>query len=509
MRNKKYKNAVILYVEDEELLREITLETIKRVAKKVIVAQNGEEGLILYKKFLPDIVITDINMPKMDGLEMAKEIRDINSSQSIIFLTAYTNSEYMLKALDLQADGYITKPVNKKYLQERINMISENIKLKEDLQIRNKVIDDSIMYTETDLDGIITYVSSYFEEISGYSKDELIGKKHNIIKHPDTPSDIFVELWETITKEQRWEGLLKNQKKDGSVFVAKTSIAPLYGLDGSLIGYNASRQDVTELYNAQIFLMEKLGRSNKDFENQSKMLQAQAKNAAMGEMISMIAHQWRQPLTALSANCLRMTAKKQLIGLDENDVDMFVANTEKLLDNMQSTMEFFLNFFRVNDVSNFVTLKNAAYDAFILLEAYFKKYQVVLEVDYDGLDDEMKLNASKVQINQIIMNLYKNSIDQFVSQKSKNPKIKVCFKKLDDDKMMITVCDNGGGIPEEILPKVFDSYFTTKEANKGGTGIGLYICKTIVEDGLQGAIEVKNCDDGVCFEIVLNMFKMK
>ena len=117
----KYKNiATILYVEDEDGVRKGFTRALSRYAKKVYEASNGEEGLTMYKQYLPDIVVTDIKMPKMNGIMMSKAIKKINPNQSIIITSAHSESNYLLEAISLQLSGYLLKPVDKKLLKEKV-----------------------------------------------------------------------------------------------------------------------------------------------------------------------------------------------------------------------------------------------------------------------------------------------------------------------------------------------------------------------------------------------------
>jgi YesN/AraC family two-component response regulator len=120
MNNNFSKNITLLYVEDENSIREFLATRLKKVVKEVFVAANGEEGLELFKKHKPDLVITDITMPKMDGIEMSKKIRDIDPDVPITMLTAHDNSNFLLKAIELNISNYITKPIEKNKLFETI-----------------------------------------------------------------------------------------------------------------------------------------------------------------------------------------------------------------------------------------------------------------------------------------------------------------------------------------------------------------------------------------------------
>jgi len=100
--------------------------------------------------------------------------------------------------------------------------------------------------SKTDLKGIITYVNTPFAKLTGYSKEELVGKPHNIIRHPDMPKSIFKELWETIEKNEKWRGFIKNLRKDGKYYWAETFIEPIFDENGVKIGYISVRKHVSE-----------------------------------------------------------------------------------------------------------------------------------------------------------------------------------------------------------------------------------------------------------------------
>lgn len=124
--------------------------------------------------------------------------------------------------------------------------ITESKKKEKQLKDYLKLIDQNIISSSTDLKGRITYVSEAFCEISGYTKEELIGKKHNIVKHPDTSNELYKEIWETIKNNETWEGEIKNKTKNGEHYWVKASISPIFNEDGTKIGYTAIRQDITD-----------------------------------------------------------------------------------------------------------------------------------------------------------------------------------------------------------------------------------------------------------------------
>ncbi|ACM92872.1 ggdef domain protein [Nautilia profundicola AmH] len=144
--NEYLKKLTCLYVEDDENIRESFLIILNKIFKEVFVAKNGKEGLELFKKHSPDIILSDIKMPIMDGLEMSKEIKALDPDAYIILLTAFTDIEFLKKAIDLGVEGYITKPVDKKKLYHKLNFLAEIIKHKkeaeENLQLLNKIFEE-------------------------------------------------------------------------------------------------------------------------------------------------------------------------------------------------------------------------------------------------------------------------------------------------------------------------------------------------------------------------------
>lgn len=171
----------ILYVEDEEIVRTGYERTLKRYSKDLYIANDGEEGLAAYIKHSPDIVISDINMPKMNGIEMVEEIRKIKKNQIIIFTTAHTEAKYTLAALAMQVDAYLIKPINKNELQLKISSLSEIIlnyreKIKNQ-KIIQKILDNQSHVTVLTNFETIEFASSSFYNLFGIKKEDEFTKK--------------------------------------------------------------------------------------------------------------------------------------------------------------------------------------------------------------------------------------------------------------------------------------------------------------------------------------------
>lgn len=183
---RQYLNDIsMLYVEDDELVRSAYKRTLSRLSKKLFVAKDGVEGIELYKKYKPDIIISDIRMPRKNGIEMAREIREINPEQVILFTTAHTESGYTLEALNMQVDGYLTKPVDKNVLKQKLSLLAKGIVLEKENKKKSKVL-QTILNSQTNIIVLTNFIDIEFASVSFYKlfgvkdKKGYMTKFHNI-----------------------------------------------------------------------------------------------------------------------------------------------------------------------------------------------------------------------------------------------------------------------------------------------------------------------------------------
>lgn len=247
----------LLYVEDNESARNSTLSIFEEFFENIIVAVDGEDGIEKFQSNDIEIIITDINMPKVNGLEMIAQIRQINKTIPILVLSAYNESGYFMDSIKLGVEGYLLKPIDIGQFLGVLSKIVENYKLQEESAINLDLLkqyqlatDKSQIVSKTNIHGMITYVNEKFCQISEYSREELIGKNHNIIRHPENDAALYKELWETIQiKKQIWQGTIKNISKNGKVYYVQSTIKPILDKDDNIIEYIALRNDITDIMN--------------------------------------------------------------------------------------------------------------------------------------------------------------------------------------------------------------------------------------------------------------------
>lgn len=245
----------VLYVEDEEIEREHVSKLLNLIFINIIVAKDGYEALKIYKDENIDLVITDLTMPNMSGLQLIENIKQINSKVPIVVMSAQNDDNYIYKAILAGIDSFIMKPIQLDKLISTIEKIVETISLinenEKNLMVLNQykdITNNSAIISKTDIDGVITYVNENFCRISGYTKNELIGQPHNIVRHPDNSKELFKEMWNTIkNKKESWQGIVKNITKDGKCYYVKSTIKPLLDHNGNIIEFMALRDDISEI----------------------------------------------------------------------------------------------------------------------------------------------------------------------------------------------------------------------------------------------------------------------
>lgn len=390
-------------------------------------------------------------------------------------------------------------------------------------------IDASNIVSKTDINGIITFVNDEFCKISGYSRQELIGSPHNIVRHPDVKKSVFKKLWETILAKKVYKGIVKNLSKDGRAFYLNATIIPILDDNGEIEEFVAIRHDVTNviLLNEHLTqLRVELNELNQSLENKvkeqtkeltilnanlekrveeeiakneqsSRIMFRQSRLASMGEMMANIAHQWRQPLSELSIDLFKM--KQNLEDKDEF-LDTY-EHAKQVIKNMSNTIDDFRNFFNANKpVENFL-VSSCVDDAMIMLKGTLDRNDIKIDVKSQK---NVFVYGHQSELTQVFMNILVNAKDAFKNSEIKSKKIQISIKS-NDKFAIIDIKDNAGVIKDEIMERIFEPYFTTKHKSSG-TGLGLYMSKMIVEH-MKGEIIAENLKNWVNFKIILPLAK--
>lgn len=252
--------STVLIIDDTEANINTLIELLDDTYD-LLAATDGLDGIELAQEEEVDLILLDIMMPGIDGFEVCKRLKSSRATQDIpvIFITANSDENSIEKAYDAGGIDYITKPFKIREVLSRVNthlfLSQQKIMLKQNLKTNvnilnqyKEVVDQSAIVSKTNLKGVITYVNDAFCEISGFSAEELIGKNHNIIRHPDVPKELFKSLWETIKDKRIWQGELKNKKKDNGYYVVHSTVMPILNSNGEIEEYISARHDITDIY---------------------------------------------------------------------------------------------------------------------------------------------------------------------------------------------------------------------------------------------------------------------
>ena len=396
--------------------------------------------------------------------------------------------------------------------------------MKMDLNAYIKGIEKMMIYSQTDENGVITNVNRHFCRVSGYSKKELIGKKHGILKHPDISKCAFRKLRKKMGDTKPYKIIFQNLSKDGKTLYLDTLIIPILNEKAEICAYASFSYDLTKLFSLNdelISTRKKISQMNEHFEQimlyyqknlyqekssieqeilsnfknneeNLKQIHQESLNLSIKQTLSNLSHQWRQPLNELGIMLFEM---KQ----NMSDKKTF----EKLYNECKANIQQMSS-----HIDNF-TLSSAQFEkSFSLIEA-LKEAQNINFEDFQSQGVQIHIKAKRdyrilgdeSDLIRVFCNLFMNSVEAYGKEKNKD--IFINLSEFGKNYVKISVKDKAGGIL--FLDKVFQPFFTTKYPVQGA-GLDLFFSKQIIEN-MQGQIRVSNDKKGACFNIYLKQDK--
>ncbi|MGB5792560.1 PAS domain-containing protein [Poseidonibacter sp.] len=242
-----FKEITVLYIEDDPIARNEVSVVLKSILKTIYIVTNEIEAVKVYKENKRDIdlILCAMNKPNKSALELLKQIRINDKKLPFILLSNYNESQILLEAIKYNVSDILSKPTDIKELIKSISVsccekFSKKLKpdTKEEITSYVEALNKVAIVSKTDLRGNIIYVNDIFCEIAQYDREELIGKSHNMVRHPDMPKAAFQDLWNNLKEGKKWQGKVKNLAKDGSSYFVNATISPLHDCSGEkVIGY--------------------------------------------------------------------------------------------------------------------------------------------------------------------------------------------------------------------------------------------------------------------------------
>ncbi|MFY4802678.1 cache domain-containing protein [Aliarcobacter butzleri] len=305
-------------------------------------------------------------------------------------------------------------------------------------------------------------------------------------------------------KRQDLQKKVKNQVAQNIIlFLMFLSIAILISIaisrkiDLTLMSYEKKvKANAKELEELNQFLEEKVKEEIEKNREKEQLLVQKSKFIALGEMISNIAHQWRQPLSELSSILMFIKFKYSINALDKETMEKKSQEADRVLEFMSHTIDDFRNFFIPKKEKEEFNLLKEVQLVINIISSTLDNYNIKIEIN---IDKDLKIISYLNEYKQVVLNILNNAKDVLIDKEIKNPIIKLTANE-DTNYVILNIEDNGGGVFVEPKSKIFEPYFTTKE-NSNGTGIGLYMSKIIVEKNMKGNLKVENTNKGAKFSI--------
>lgn len=390
----------ILLVEDEQDAVDALFLILEKYFQAVTIATSGEEGLEKFREMHHDIIITDIKMAKMSGLDMIAEIKNMHLDPEIIVATAFSNNEYLFEAINLGVSNYLVKPLSFTAINEKLIKACTLINNKKD----------------------------------ALEKIELSAKLQTLNK----------QLEEKVAEE-----------------------------------------------------------TNKRLLQEQILIQ-QGKMAQMGELMGVIAHQWKQPVSVISLVF-------QMLKDELNDENGDIERLKEYIDDGTQQIIFLIN--TIDDFKNFLkpSKERTNFSISKLIEEIKNIVSALLlqsntEVMFNNDDKDCIVFGYENELKHVFLNLFSNTIDALNAYREKQGLSKSEYEGAitititqNDGFGTVSFCDNAGGIDEKVIPKLFGKYISSK--GESGTGIGLYMAKSIIEENMGGEMSAKNSEKGACFNI--------
>ncbi|MBU0924539.1 EAL domain-containing protein [bacterium] len=244
---------LVLVEDDIDLLNKLG-RILKREVSDLKLFSSAFDALIHVQKEKPDVIISDIKMSNMNGLEMVDKIRTLYPDVPVIIASAFNDTEFFQKAIKLKVENFVIKPIDIDKLLGDLKEIKNKQIIQEGYLSRGKlleeykdIVDRSNYISKTNLKGQIIYVNDKFENLTGYKLEDIKGKSHSIMRHPEMRKSFYERLWKTILNKGTWHGVIKNYSKSGEVFYVETTISPILDKDDNIVEFISISNNITQL----------------------------------------------------------------------------------------------------------------------------------------------------------------------------------------------------------------------------------------------------------------------
>ncbi|MBU5614079.1 sensor histidine kinase [Geomonas azotofigens] len=485
----------LLYVEDDELTRQTVLTLLERRFRGLAIhaAQNGAEALELYATFAPDLVVTDIKMPVMSGIEMARRLLERKPSLPVIVTSAHSDMQYLLESIELGIARYVLKPIDSGKLFGAIDACLTTLSMERELQAQQAFVrklsravqqsPSSIIIT--DPEGTVEYVNPKFTELTGKAESEALGRPLAELLPAGE------EIWAKLSSGGTWHGELAGVDGNGLPLYQSSSISPVLDEAGEIANFVAVQEDITERV-----------RNQREIEQLNLTLSARAEeleiaNRDLEGFSYTVSHDLRTPLTNINGYCQVIL---ELYGATlEQGCKEFIDVIFNETINMNQLIRTLLEFSRVSRAEMVKSPVNLSEMAALIAAAQQlaspgRRLNFTIEPDLAAYGDP---NLLKVVLENLISNACKYS--------SKREQSQIQFgRELRDGEEVYLVRDNGAGFDMAQADKLFSPFQRLhSEREFSGFGVGLATVQRIIQRHGGRVWAEGEVDGGACFYFTL------
>ncbi len=496
----------ILVVDDSNFMRNHLRILLSKRGFKVVDAVNGKAALETLKNHKVDAAIIDLEMPVMDGNQLLSAIRSQRSNllMPVMVLSGTSDPDKIARVIKNGASDFLRKPHPAEEFLLKVDKMMQELKQQRLIKVHetrfamyNHAIDKAAIFFKLDQDLNILYANHSLCDLLAKGVDIDEGTHFDNYVSADDKKHLDA-LQHELRQGNTYQRVFKLSSESFDLVSLRLTFTPLKESDETIKEILVIGFDVSLLQKKESILKKRVNvEAQKNWEK-NKLLIQQSKMASMGEMIGHIGHQWRQPLNSLGLMFQKLNKTYHKNKLNEELMDRSTEKAMRVISQMSKTIDDFRDFFKDDKAMHLCKLSDIVQQAYDIIESTLRNKNITFKAHYS---DDISLLCLKNELSQVILNIITNAMDALVYNKTDQPQISITIEQKNNTALII-IDDNAGGIEHEIIEKIFEPYFTTKEKDNG-TGIGLYMSKTIIEEHMDGHIEVHNTLSGASFKIIL------